>query len=343
MKEVHESVFMSSLRAFFVALFGVLGILAALIAVGFIFYGISSTVEEETFSSKVKILPDAKGKRAKLGSSVPVLLQITIDGQIGLDKLTGKSIEDILLDSREDAFKDSRVKGLLLVINSPGGGVIDSDLIYRCIKQYKERYKIPVFAYVNGLCASGGYYIACAADKIYSSGVSLIGSIGVLSWPPFMNVVDGLEKLGVSALTVTAGKGKDQMNPFRVWHPDEQQHYQTLINFYYDTFIDIVSSSRNLPKEKLIQDLGAKVLPAPEALAMGLIDENSSTRAQVLAELAKAAKIEGKYQVVGFETKSWWKKLVKEGSSSPLLTGKIKHELSLPGNEGHPFSYIFIP
>ena len=343
MQKINETVFMSSLRAFFTTLFGVLGIIVALVALGFIFYGISSAVEEETFSSKVKILPDAQGKRTKLASSVPVLLQITIDGQIGLDKLTGKSIQDLLLDSREDAFKDDRVKGILLVINSPGGGVNDSDMIYRHLKEYKERYKVPVYAYVDGLCASGGYYIACASDKIYASGVSLIGSIGVLSWPPFMNVVDGLEKIGVNALTLTAGKGKDEMNPFRVWQPDEQKNYQSIINFYYNKFVDIVSADRPVAKEKLVQDLGARVLPAPEALEMGLIDENGYSRNQALVELAKAAKIEGKYQVVGFETKSWWKKLIKEEPASPLVTGKIKHEFALPNHDGNPFSYIFAP
>lgn len=335
---------MSAFRAFFVALFAVLGITVALVLVGLGYYGLYSLAEEETYSSKVKLLPDAEGNRKKLTETAPVLLQINIEGEIGCDKLTGKNMEELLLDSRdEDAFKERHVKGVLLVINSPGGSVNDSDIIYRLIKQYKEQYKVPVFAFVDGLCASGGYYIACAADKIYASDVSLIGSIGVLAWPPFMNLVDALGKIGVSALTISAGTGKDQMNPFRTWKPDEQTQYQSLINFYYTRFVDVVCAGRTLDKEKLVDTFGAKVFPAPEALKLGLVDSCCDTRAQALTDLAKAAKIEGKYQVVGFETKSWWKKLIKGEAASPLITGKIKHELDLPLHHGNPFSYIFIP
>lgn len=342
MKGIHESVFMSSLRALFVSFFSIMGIAIAVTAVCLAYYGLASAVEEETFSSKVKILPDAEGSRTKLSSSTPILLQISIDGEIGKDKLTGKHIEEILLDTHEDALK-GRVKGILLVINSPGGGVNDSDIIYHLLMQYKDQYHVPIYAYVNGLCASGSYYAACAADKIYATDVSLIGSIGVLSWPPFMNLSDAMEKVGVSSLTLSAGKGKDELNPFRIWQPDEQHHYQTLINFYYNRFVNIVSSDRKLDKEILVKDCGAKVYPASEALTIGLIDGEGYSRAKVLKELAHAAGIDKRYQVVGFETKSWWKKLMKEESQSPLITGKIKHELPLPMHHGNPFSYIFIP
>jgi protease-4 len=289
------------------------------------------------------LLPDAEGNRTKLSGSPPLLLQINIDGKIGADKLTGKSIEDILLASREDALKDGRVKGVLLFINSPGGGVNDSDAIYRLVKEYKEQHHLPVFAYVDGVCASGGYYIACAADKIYASGSSIVGSIGVLIWPPFMNVADTLEKLGVNALTVSAGKGKDTLNPFRNWRPDEAQQYQSLIDFYYHQFIDIVAASRSISAEEIVRNIGAKILPAPEASRAGLIDYCGASRQQALTELAQTAGITGKYQVVGFESKSWWKKAFKEEGYGSLFSRKVKHEITLPTLEGNPFSYIFVP
>lgn len=330
---------MSSLRAFFVALFGVLGVAVALIVLSLISYGVFSSADEHTFNSDVKILPDAKGSRKKLGSCTPILLQITLNGEIGKDKLTGDEIEELLLDSREDAFETNRVKGILLMINSPGGSVNDSDIIYRHLKEYKERYNVPVFAYVNGLCASGGYYIACASDKIFASDVSLIGSVGVLAWPPFINIVQTLEKIGMSSLTVSAGKGKDELNPFRPWKDGEQDHYQQLIDYYYKQFVALVSETRPINKENLEEKLGAKVYPAPEAQKMGFIDVSGATRSQVLTALAKEAGIDGKYQVVGFETTSWWKRLLKEESRTPLVTGKIKHELVLPSVDGNPFFY----
>jgi protease IV len=343
MKPIYESVFMSALRALIVTFFGVIGISIALMLIGLASYGIYSLAKEESYSSKVKLLPDAKGHRSKLKSSAPVILQINIDGKIGSGKLTGKEIEEILLQTREDVFKERHVKGILLVINSPGGSVNESDLIYRHIKRYKEQYNVPVFAYVQGLCASGGYYIACLADKIYASDVSLVGSIGVLTWPPFVNLVDAINKIGVTALTLSAGVGKDELGPFHKWKPDEQKHYQILIDFFYKKFIEVVSVQRSLEEETIINTLGAKVYPAPEAVSLKLIDSCCETRSVALSALVKAAKIEGKYQVVAFETKSWWKKWLKWESTSPLITGKVKHELLLPTYDENPFSYIFIP
>lgn len=339
MKLIHESVFMSALRAFFMAFFGVLGVAVAVLAVVLAAYAVFKTTDEQTFSSSVKLLPDADGNKKKLASSSPILLQITLQGEIGKDKLTGKKIEEMLLDSREDAFADDRVKGILLVINSPGGGVNDSDIIYRHLKEYKTRYKVPIFAYVDGLCASGGYYIACASDKIFASDVSLIGSVGVLSWPPFMNLVDAMEKVGVNSMTLSAGKGKDQMNPFRPWAEGEQDHYQALIDYFYKQFVAVVTTDRPITVEQLEESVGAEIYPAPIALGYGLVDESGATRCKVLAALAEEAGIEGEYQVVGFESTSWLSKLMKEEPRSPLFSGKIKHEFALPLPEGNPFYF----
>ena len=94
--------------------------------------------------------------------------------------------------------------------------MVDADGIYRAIKHYKEQYQVPVIAYVDGLCASGGMYIACAADKIYATDVSLVGSVGVL-FPSFMNFSKLLDTVGVQSLTISSCKGKDDMNPLRPW------------------------------------------------------------------------------------------------------------------------------
>ncbi|NGX60582.1 MAG: putative signal peptide peptidase SppA [Chlamydiae bacterium] len=339
MKAIHETVFMSALRSFFVALFGVLGALIALFLVVFALVGLFVATEDKSLPSNVKILPDAKGKRKELASSAPVILQIDVKGKVGEGNLTGEKVEEVLLDSREKDFKKGRVKGILLNINTPGGAANDSDVIYRHLKTYKERYDVPVFAYVNGMCASGGYYIACAADKIYASDSSLIGSIGVLAWPPFLNLADTLEKLGVKPLTLSAGKGKDELNPFRPWKEGEQKHYQKIINFFYREFVAIVSENRQIPVDFLVDEVGAEAYPSPKALDFGLIDGERYTRALVLEELAEAAGIEGKYQVVSFETSSWWQQLYQNASQNPLITGKIKHELSLPNLEGYPLSF----
>jgi ClpP class serine protease len=158
-----------------------------------------------------------------------------------------------------------------------------------------------------------------------------------------MNVVGAFEKIGINALTLSAGEGKDEMNPFRNWKPEEEKQYQSLINFYYDTFVDIVAQDRSIPRETLVKNLGAKVFPAPEAASLGLINESGFSRNQVLTTLAQEAGITGKYQVVGFESESWWKKLFKEQTDSPVLKGTLKHEMGLPFHNGNPFSYLFRP
>ncbi len=277
---------------------------------------------------------------------VPVILEIPITATIGTDFLTGEKIENVLLKSREKKFKDNRVKGVLLTINSPGGGVNASDQIYKLLKAYKKEYKVPIYAYIDGICASGGYYIACASDKIYSTDVSLIGSIGVLSWPPFFNVKDLMEKVGVEALTVIAGKGKDDMNPFRKWQEGESDHYRQLIDFFYATFVNVVTTSRpQIANDLLVNTYGAQVFPAPQALKDGFIDIVGASRSEVLKELALAAGIKESqnYQVISFQQKSFYEKLFE--TKSPLLTGKLIHALELPKtwncHQGVPFSYLY--
>lgn len=320
-----ESIFTHSLRAFSVAASSVLGVIVGCIIFFFLFAWFLKTVEKDTFSSSVKLLPDADGNRKQLAAEAPILLEIQMKGQVGKDSLSASKVETILLKSREEDFKNNRVKGILLVMNSPGGDANDSDIIYRDLLEYKKRYQVPIYTYVDGLCASGGFYIACATDKIYASDVSLIGSVGVLSWPPFFNVTDVLKKIGVTTLTLSEGKDKDQLSPFRPWKVDEDKNYKEMIGFFYTHFVDIVCKNRpKITKEQLVEQFGAKIFPAPEALENGYIDAYGVEKSQVIRDLSIAAglKPEDKYQVVTFESKQWLKKLIEEKPF--ILTGELK-------------------
>lgn len=328
-----ESIFKHSVRAFFVSLFGVIGALVALVALVMFIGALANASDDEKFSTNIKILPDADGHRKQLGSSAPVILQLNIKGTIGLEEVTGKKVREILLESREDKLKDDRVKGILISIDSPGGGVTDSDIIYRLLKEYKRRYEIPVYAFVDGTCASGGYYIACAADQIYASDVSIIGSVGVLSWPPYFNVTDPMKKWEIESLTLSAGKGKDKLNPFRPWKEGESDNMQSLLNYFYKQFVDIVIEARpSLGEENLVETYGARVFPAPLAKERGYIDLAGSSRSEALRALAAAADIpeDVKYQVIEVETKSWWRKVIRQQQQSPLFSGRLRHEVALP-------------
>lgn len=325
---MRESIFFSSIRALFVALFTIVGICLGLIPVFVLIAalaGTSTTDIETTFTQE--LVANANGERKSLGSDVPVILKINIDGIIGLDSLTMGMVRTQLMEAREGTLKD-HVKAILLHINSPGGTVVDADGIYHAIKEYKEKYKIPVYAYVDGLCASGGMYVACAADKIFASDVSLIGSVGVIA-PSFLNFSQLLEKVGVQALTLSAGKGKDDLNPLRPWRPGEQDAIQALINYYYQLFVAIVTENRtSLDKTKLITDYGANVFNPKQAQEYGFINLSGYTQEQTLKELVKLAGItDDNYKVIEMQRKTWYSELFK--SESSLLKGRITHQIQL--------------
>jgi protease-4 len=326
---MRDSIFYSSLRALFVAFCAIIGICLGFLAVGLLL-GLSGSTKDSqlNFVNTEEILPNANGKREVVSSDAPVILQLNIDGIIGTEELNANIVKQQLIESREGNYKNNRVKGILLYINTPGGTVSDADGIFHALIDYKKKYQVPVYAYIDGLCASGGMYIAMAADKIFASDISLIGSVGVIA-PTFMNVTKLLDKLGVETLTIAAGKDKDAMNPLRPWKPGEEDNYRQIIDYYYGHFVNLVSSHRpELSKEKLVKDYGAHVFPAPEALEKGFIDVSNATISETLKELLNVIGIENDYyQVIKLENKGWWRGLFAANAS--LLTGTIKHEASV--------------
>ena len=324
-----ESIFVSALRSFCKVFFSVFGIFLAFLLIS-LFYNIIGDHSESPTDAKtnVKYLPDANGNR-EVSVSSPVILQLNVHGIIGDPKsVDTKMVEHILLDSRTGALKNDRVKGILLHMNTPGGTVVDSDNIYRMLKDYKARYKVPVFAYVEGLCASGGMYISCAADQVFAGPASIIGSVGVIIGP-FFNMYEALGKVGVLSKTITQGLDKDMMSPFRPWKPDEDASLKAVTTFFYHQFVDIVADAKpRMDKEKLIQEYGAKVFDSITAQTFGYVDYASSSRNATLLALLKEASVDETktYQVVELEPKNEWLSNLMN-SKSPLLTGKIEHSI----------------
>jgi protease-4 len=345
---MRDSILYSAIRALVVTFCVVIGL-----CLGFVFISVllgamsgASTETKLTTVNTEEILPNAEGHREVLSSETPVILQVNINGVIGLEDLDMKTIRQQLVESREGNFKDNRVKALLLYINTPGGTVTDADGIYRALVDYREKYKVPIYAYIDGLCASGGMYVALASNKIFASNTSLIGSVGVIA-PAFLNVTKLLDKIGVEALTISAGKDKDAMNPLRPWKPGEDENYRQIIEYYYNHFVELVTQHRpDISKEKLIQDYGAHIFPAPQAKEHGFIDVSGMSLADTLKELLQAANITGNYQVIRLESKTWWNTLFSTQTSS-LLTGKMTHQISFSPEIdlllGNQFLYLYCP
>ncbi len=341
-----ESVFDSALRTFCRMFFGVCAIFLAMIMMSLLYNSLSTTTTSVETKTKVKYLPDAENRRELVATTAPVVLQINVHGVIGdSNSIDTERVKNILIESRTGTFKDNRVKAILLHLNTPGGTVVDSDNIYRMIKDYKQRYNVPVFAYIDGLCASGGMYVSCSADKVYAGPASIIGSVGVIIGP-FFNLVEGLKSIGVKSQTITEGLDKDMMSPFRAWKENEDSSLKAVTAYFYQQFVNIVTEARpNMDKTRLVNEYGARVFDPIQAEAYGYIDQANASRDQALLDLLAAANIDSTkpYQVVTLEPKSEWiNNLFNE--KSPLFTGKIEHTVDLGGPKiRDQIAYLYQP
>jgi signal peptide peptidase SppA len=245
-------------------------------------------------------------------------------------------------------FSGNRVKAILLNINTPGGTVDDADGIYWALMAYKQKYQVPVYAWVAGMCASGGMYIASAADRIFASSSSIIGSVGVILGPAF-NYSGLMERYGVQAKTITQGKDKDMLSSFRPWVPGEDVCLQIITADLYHQFVDIVTSGRpNLDKDKLITEYGAQVYVSKKAEELGYIDVANADYSTAVAELAKAAEFSADhpYQVMTIEPHRAFLADLTQSKSS-LLSGKVTHHFqinaSLNSEMSGRFLYLYQP
>ncbi len=326
-----KSLFYSTIRAFCVFFGALMGLFVAIFAIVLLITAVSDSIDTPK-KSTLTVSADASGNRKILDDSTPVILRINIHGIIGLNELTETKISDMLYDSREGVLAKDRVKAILLHINTPGGLASDSSAIYRLLKNYKEKYKTPIYAYIEGLCASGGMYIACAADKIYSSHDSIVGSVGVRMGPAF-NVSQTMDRFGLQALTLTEGKHKDDLNPFRPWKEGEDITIKEILRKTYEQFVEVVTNARKrLSRDLLINDYGAKIFIAQESEQFGFIDNGNSDYISCLTDLIKVAAIgEGKkYQVLLIAPHHSVIEDLTQGQNA-LFKGKIEHVFPIAG------------
>jgi protease-4 len=165
--------------------------------------------------------------------------------------------------------KDPRVKAILVRIDSPGGGVAASQEIYGALMKAKEEGK-PVVAFLGTVAASGGYYIACAADKIVSNPGTITGSIGVIMEFPVVERL--LEKIGLEFEIIKSSEHKDIGSPFRPMTPKERKLMEEVVMDVYDQFIDVVVNSRGIPRDSLKKIADGRILSGKQALNFGLVD-----------------------------------------------------------------------
>ncbi len=164
--------------------------------------------------------------------------------------------------------KKNKVKGLLLVINSGGGDANSTEILYNQLA--KISHKKPVYALIEGVGASGAYWLACSAEKIFAMRTSIVGSIGVISMSPDFS--EFLENIGIKMRINKIGKYKDMNSPFRSMTDEENKIYSRIMNDIYIAFRDEVKKRRNFTDEKLDDIATGLVFSAEQARGNGLID-----------------------------------------------------------------------
>ncbi len=183
---------------------------------------------------------------------------------------------DNVIGSLRDAFEDSKTKGVILRINSPGGSPVQAGYINDEIRRLRKKYpKIPLYAVVTDICASGGYYIAAAADKIYVDKASIVGSIGVLM--DGFGFVDAMHKLGVERRLLTAGEHKGILDPFSPLKKFDQQHVQELLERIHRQFIEVVKQGRGERLKQGEQIFSGLFWTGEESIELGLADALGSS------------------------------------------------------------------
>ena len=192
------------------------------------------------------------------------------------------------------AEKDENVKAVIFKIDSPGGSVTASDILYNEIEAFKERTGAKVVAAMMGLTASGGYYISLPADYITAHPTTITGSIGVIFSRP--RVTGLMDKVGIDVDVSKSGKNKDIGSPFRAATAEEEKIFQNLTDRLAVRFVDLVAKHRELDPETIAEISTARVYLAQEALKLGLVDEigyleKALDRAKKLAQLPEDAKI----------------------------------------------------
>lgn len=216
------------------------------------------------------VLTFATQPMGTVGDSVAV---IRVEGTIvsgrpaGLWSTDGYVYSEEIAEYLKQVEENPRVEAIVLRIDSPGGSVVGSDEIYQALLAIDK----PLVVSMGEVAASGGYYIACAADRVLANPGTLTGSIGVISMVP--NIEELMEKIGVEVLVIKSGALKDEGSVFREMTEEEREVWQRIIDEAYDQFVGIVADGRDLPPQAVRELADGRVYTGHQALELGLVDE----------------------------------------------------------------------
>lgn len=243
------------------------------------------------------------------------------------NKIGVVTISGIISSSQEvveqlDEFEnDDNIKAVVVRIDSPGGGVAPAQEIYTAIKGFKKHKKI--VASLGSIAASGGYMIACAADRIVANPGTITGSISAIMY--FANAEDLLKKIGLKSSVIKSGRYKDIGSPVREMTYDERKILQALVDDVYDQFLDMITQDRKIPKEEIKKIADGRVFSGRQAKMLKLIDDLGD-KGYAVRLAGKMAGIKGTPALVYPKKKSitFWDYILQNAASN--IAGAIKEK-----------------
>ena len=227
--------------------------------------------------------PDKDSMSTSVGKHTAL---VDLEGIIAPDT---KASAEKVIKGLNRAFKDSNTQGVVLRINSPGGSPVQAGYINDEIRRLRAKYpNTPLFAVVQDVCASGGYYVAVAADKIYVDKASLVGSIGVIIGS--FGFAGALEKLGIERRAYHAGDNKDFLDPFLPEKPADREHAQKMLDEIHQQFINVVRQGRGKRLKETPETFSGLIWTGEKSVELGLADGLGSLE-YVAREVIKAEKV----------------------------------------------------
>ena len=232
---------------------------------------------------------------------------VRVDGLIASS--TEASAKNVI-EALRKAFKDDKTVGVIVEINSPGGSPVQAGEIYDEIQKLRQQYpKLPVHAVTSDVCASGGYYIAAAAQNIYANKASIVGSIGVRM--DSFGFTDAIAKLGVERRAYTAGSNKDFLDPFKPVNPAEVQHLQGMLDAIHQQFITAVKQGRGNRLKENPDMFSGLMWTGEQSVGLGLVDALGSTR-------YVAEEIIGEKNLLDYTKHTHWVERLLDGAEASM-------------------------
>ncbi len=304
----------------------------------------------------VSLLPATKPLEEQVleGKGKAKVLLLDLDGVISF-KEEAEKLKIVKRPSKVAFFREALLKaesdadiaGVIVRINSPGGTVSASDTIYHEILAFKQRKKIPVYAFVMELCASGGYYVASASDRIIASPTSITGSIGVIAMR--FNIEGLLSKIGVSEETYRSGPKKDFWSPFRPSTEEEKKMLQDIIDRLYARFLEVVNANRQkvLTGQEVRSLADGRIFTAGGALDAKLVDQVAYLD-EAIDSMKKTLGVDQARVVTYIRPQTFKSNIYSEYSETPQMDQPVINLIAINADDlslfsGVQFMYLWNP